>query len=221
MSKIVLYGVDMSPPVRACMLTLKELQLPYEYVEMDWFKGDHRNPEFLRKSPQGTVPLLEDNGVVIYDSHAICSYLVDKYSKSDDLYPRDLEKRSIVNQRMFFDASIIFMSLRNVSAAFFRKGIAVVPKEKTDNIREALALTETFLGTEPYIAGAALTIADFCCAATISSIPAVLNIDPEKYPRVMAWLARLHQLPYFEELNDVGANKYIAMMRNRLTDIQV
>ncbi|XP_030382874.1 glutathione S-transferase 1-like [Scaptodrosophila lebanonensis] len=221
MTKLVLYGMDPSPPVRACLLTLKALELPYEYVEVNLAAGEHRNPEFLKKNPQGTVPLLEDNGALIYDSHAICGYLVDKYSKSDELYPRDLVKRAAVNQRLYFDASIIFMSLRNVSAAFFHKGITVVPKEKTDLIHEALALTETFLADKPYIVGSTLTIADFCCAATVSSLPAVVDIDPQRYPKITAWLARLGQLPYFEEGNGVGVKKYITMMRNYLTDIQV
>ncbi|KAL7742026.1 hypothetical protein ACLKA6_018278 [Drosophila palustris] len=206
MSKIVLYGVDLSPPVRAVLLTLKALELPYEYKEVN-LGTENRTPEYLKKNPQGTVPLLDDNDTYIFDSHAICSYLCDKYGKTDSLYPKDLVKRSAVNQRMFFDASVIYMSLWNCSSVFWRKGVTFVSKEKTDNIHEALRLTETFLDEKPYIAGDELTIADFCCAATVSSIPAVLDIDPVKYPKVTAWLARLNELPYFEEANNVGNTK--------------
>lgn len=55
-------------------------------------------------NPQHTVPTLkDDNGFVIWDSHAIMPYIVEKYSKDDKLYPRDPEKRAIINQRMHFD----------------------------------------------------------------------------------------------------------------------
>lgn len=219
MSKIVLYGVDLSPPVRACLLTLKALEVPFEYKEVA-LGTETQTPEYLKKNPQGTVPLLDDNGTYIWDSHAICSYLSDKYGKTDSLYPKDLAKRAAVNQRLFFDASVIYMSLWNVSVQFWRKGITEVPKEKVDNMHEALRLTELFLDGKTYITGETLTIADFCCAATVSSIPAVIDIDPKVYPKVTAWLARLNQLPYFAEANNVGATKYNGFMRSKWTKIE-
>ncbi|XP_033154149.1 chitinase-like protein Idgf5 [Drosophila mauritiana] len=125
--KLILYGMDISPPVRACKLTLRALKLDYEYKEMDLLAGDHFKDEFLKKNPQHTVPLLEDNGALIWDSHAIVCYLVDKYAKSDELYPRDLVLRARVDQRLFFDASILFMSLRNVSIPFFLRHVSMLP----------------------------------------------------------------------------------------------
>lgn len=219
MSKIILYGVDLSPPVRACLLTLKALEVPFEYKEVA-LGTETQTPEYLKKNPQGTVPLLDDNGTYIWDSHAICSYLSDKYGKTDTLYPKDLVKRAAVNQRLFFDASVIYMSLWNVSVQFWRKGFTEVPKEKVDNIHEALRLTERFLEGKTYITGDTLTIADFCCAATVSSLPAVVDIDPKVYPNVTAWLDRLNQLPYFAEANNVGAAKYNGFMRSKWTKIE-
>jgi len=112
------------------------------------------------------------------------------------------------------------MSLWTCSSVFWRKGVTVVSKEKTTNIHEALGLTEVFLDENPYISGDTLTIADFCCAATITSLPAVLDIDPVKYPKVTAWLARLNKLPYFEEANNVGARKYTTFVRSKWTNIE-
>ncbi|XP_030380472.1 glutathione S-transferase 1-like [Scaptodrosophila lebanonensis] len=221
MSKIVLYGIDLSPPVRACLLTLKALELDFEYKEVDLLKGEHMTEEFLKKNPQHTVPLLDDEGTLVWDSHAICCYLVDKYAKSDELYPKDLVKRAAVNQRLFFEASVLFMSLRSVSVAFFFNNVTVVPKEKTGNIIEGYDLVETFLGDKPYIAGDELTIADFCCAATVSTLPGIVPIDEAKYPKITAWLQRIAELPYYEEVNGVGAKKHIGIMKSSLTDVQV
>jgi len=96
MSGIVLYGLDISAPVRSCQLTLRALELEYEFKEVDLLAGEHRKEEFLKKNPQHTVPLLDDNGVLVWDSHAIVCYLVGKYAKSDELYPKDLVKRAQV-----------------------------------------------------------------------------------------------------------------------------
>ncbi|XP_033154153.1 glutathione S-transferase 1-like [Drosophila mauritiana] len=211
--KLILYGMDISPPVRACKLTLRALKLDYEYKEMDLLAGDHFKDEFLKKNPQHTVPLLEDNGALIWDSHAIVCYLVDKYAKSDELYPRDLVLRARVDQRLFFDASILFMSLRNVSIPFFLRHVSLVPKEKVDNIKDAYGHLEKFLGDNPYLTGSQLTIADFCCGATASSLAAVLDLDEKKYPKVAAWLERLSKLPHYEEDNLRGTKKYINLLK--------
>jgi len=210
---LVLYGTDISPPVRACKLTLRALNLDYEYKEMDLLAGEHFHEEFLKKNPQHTVPLLDDNGSLIWDSHAIVCYLVDKYTKSDELYPRDLVKRAQVDQRLFFDASILFMSLRNVSIPYFVHQVNLVPKEKVDNIKDAYGHLETFLGDNPYMNGTTLTLADFCCGATASSLAAVLELDQEKYPKVAAWLKRLSKLPHYEKDNSSGLVKYIELLK--------
>ncbi|XP_017116396.1 glutathione S-transferase 1 [Drosophila elegans] len=213
MSGIVLYGMDISPPVRACKLTLRALNLDYDYKEVDLLAGEHLNEEFLKKNPQHTVPLLDDNGAFIWDSHAIVCYLVDKYATSDELYPRDLVKRAQVDQRLFFDASILFMSLRNVSIPYFINQVSEVPKEKVNNIKDAYGHLETFLGDNPYLTGSILTVADICCGATASSLAAVLELDQEKYPKVAGWLDRLSSLPHYEEDNLWGLEKYITMLR--------
>lgn len=59
-------------------------------------------------NPQHTVPLLDDDGFYLADSHAICSYLVGKYAKDDSLYPEDLKKRGKVQERLHFDNGILF-----------------------------------------------------------------------------------------------------------------
>ncbi|XP_017038681.1 glutathione S-transferase 1-like [Drosophila ficusphila] len=218
MSGIVLYGLDISPPVRSCQLTLRALKLEYEFKEVDLLAGEHRKEEFLQKNPQHTIPLLDDNGVFIWDSHAIVCYLVGKYgSPDDDLYPKDLVKRAHVDQRLYFEASALFMALRNISAPYFYHNVREFSQEKADNVRDGYGHLETFLGDNPYITGDTLTIADFCCAATVSSLPAVVPLEAEKYPKITAWLKRLQELPYYEEANGAGAKKYVDLLKGQLT----
>ncbi|KAL7732085.1 hypothetical protein ACLKA6_015846 [Drosophila palustris] len=205
MPKIVLYGIDISPPVRACLLTLRALELPFEYIEVNLLAGEHRNEDFLKKNPQHTVPLLDDNGTYIWDSHAICCYLVDKYGKTDELYPKDLVKRAHIDQRLYFDASVFFMSLRNITVPYFYKKVNQVPQEKIDNVRDGYVHLENFLADNLYVTGNTFNIADFCLGATASSLPAVLKMDPKQFPKIAAWLGRLEKLPYYKEANKDGA----------------
>ncbi|XP_004537441.1 glutathione S-transferase 1 [Ceratitis capitata] len=219
MSGMVLYGIDISPPVRACLLTLKALGLQYEYKHVDILSGEQLAEDFTKNNPQHTVPTLNDNGTWLWDSHAICAYLVDKYAKDDSLYPRDLALRARVHQRLFFDASILYMPLRFITIPMFRFNRSIVPREKTQGVIEGYVLMEKFLANSPYLVGDRLTIADLCCVATASSLAGVVELEQEKYPKLHAWMERLKKLPYYEEGNGVGCKKYLEILKKRLTAI--
>lgn len=73
---LTLYMNISSPAVRATLMTIKALNLNVVLKEINLMKGEHYQPEFLKKNPLHTVPTLEDGEFVIVDSHAINSYLV-------------------------------------------------------------------------------------------------------------------------------------------------
>lgn len=66
------------------------------------------NKDYLKLNPQHTVPTLIDGDFTLWDSHAIATYLIQKYGKDDKLYPNDLETRARIDQRLHFDGSILF-----------------------------------------------------------------------------------------------------------------
>lgn len=68
-------------------------------------------------NPQHTIPVLNDDGFILGDSHAIMCYLSEKYGKNDALYPKDLRKRAVVNQRLYFDTGILFATLRSITVS--------------------------------------------------------------------------------------------------------
>lgn len=156
-------------------------------------------------NPQHTIPTINDNGVVIYDSHAICSYLVDKYGENDSLYPKDLVRRAHVNARLHFDSGFLFARLRYLFEPIFFMNENAISPWKIESIQQCWTLMEAFLERGKYVCGNEITIADFCCIATISSIDKIAVIDSEKYPRLFAWTKRMEAIPFYESENAEGA----------------
>lgn len=84
------------------------------FREINLGKGEHLSEEYLKINPQHTVPTLIDDGKTLWDSHAINTYLIGKYAKDDSLYPNDLYQRALINQRLFFDCSVLFTGIAGI-----------------------------------------------------------------------------------------------------------
>lgn len=117
MNKPKIYGAKWSPPVRSNLMVCSAIGIEYELVNLDIFKQENLQEEYLKKNPVHSIPLFVDGPVIIRDSHSISSYLVDKYAKDDSLYPKDLVKRALVNERLFFDTGILFVCLRAITVS--------------------------------------------------------------------------------------------------------
>lgn len=67
-------------PMKAALL-LEELELPFDLVAVDTFKGEQHLPAFRNVNPNGKVPAITDEGVTVFDSHAILLHLATKHGK--------------------------------------------------------------------------------------------------------------------------------------------
>jgi hypothetical protein len=97
---IKVYGHAGTVCTKRVLITLHELNLPYELIKIDLAKGEHRTPEFYAKHPIGRVPYLEDDegGRVIglAESRPICRYLVVRYGADSTLMPKPTDIESLV-----------------------------------------------------------------------------------------------------------------------------
>ncbi|XP_022827535.1 glutathione S-transferase 1-like [Spodoptera litura] len=199
---IIIHKTDVSPPARATLILVDLLGLKIETREVNLPTRQQFNPEYLEKNPLHTVPLLEDDGLVLQDSHAIMIYLMSKYGiEHESLYPKDLAARAIVNQRLFFDASILFPRLKTVIYSTVKHGIPMTEAQETD-IKECYDVAEKYL-TDQYIAGDTLTLADISCVTTISSLDCIVPIH-SKYRRLHDWWSRLKKEPWYQKINQPG-----------------
>lgn len=214
---LILYGCEISAPVRAVLLTLRALELQYEFREVDLSAKEQLQSEFVKKNPQHTVPVLEDGDACIWDSHAICAYLVNKYGKDDSLYPKDPLQRASVDQRLHFDSGVVFIHFRELQRLVFEEHVTELPKDRLEQLHEAYALLELLLAEQQYLAGSQLTIADFSIVATLSTLQLTYApLEATRYPRLSAWLARISSLPYYEQVNLPGARQLAERVRAKL-----
>ena len=70
-----------SPNPTKVALFLEEAGIAYQPMPLDPRKGEQFAPAFLAMNPNGKVPAIDDDGVVVFDSNAILLYLAEKTNK--------------------------------------------------------------------------------------------------------------------------------------------
>ncbi|KAJ6635737.1 Glutathione S-transferase 1 [Pseudolycoriella hygida] len=207
-SKPILYEMDITPGSRAVKMVARVIGLNLDIVAIDLFAGEHLTEAFIKMNPQHTVPTLNDNGNIIWESSVICTYLIDKYAKNDELYPKDLYERAKCNQRLHFSDGILYQRLRNCSMCIYAGGTEV-PDKDIKNIQDAYELMETFLATDSYLVGDRLTVADLCAIGLIGSTHELYApVTANKYPKLLNWFDRMKSLPFYDEMEAPFVIKY-------------
>ncbi|EDX08611.1 GD24922 [Drosophila simulans] len=209
MSKPALYYATLSPPSRAVLLTAKAIGLDLELRPINLLKGEHLTPEFLKLNPQHTIPTLIDGEATIIDSHAICA----TWWRSTDLV-----QRANVDARLHLDSGHLFARVRFLYEPILYYGSTDCSIDKIAYIQKCWEILEGFLKDQPYLCGSDLTIADFCAVATVTSVNDAAPIDEFKFPKMHAWLKRLAELPYYQEVNGDGADELKSIFKAKLAE---
>ncbi|KAG5682604.1 hypothetical protein PVAND_011947 [Polypedilum vanderplanki] len=206
MTKPTLYYHPGSPPARACVMVAREIGLDIELKLIDFQSMEHTSEAYSKINPAQTVPSFSDNNFIINDSHAICLYMIEKYAKSDQLYPKNNPKlRTIINDRLFFDASFLFPRGYNIMYPVFILGQSSIPKEMVNQIYRAYKVVERFLTNSKWIAtNDQMTLADIAMFAWFEAFTRLFTI--ENYPKIAVWLSRMRNLDSYEEMK-IGAKQ--------------
>lgn len=181
-----LYYCPCSPPCQTIMLTAKALGLDLNLKLIDLWKGEHRQPEFLKINPQHTVPVLDDNGFMLTESRAIAAYLVGKYGKDDSLYPKDPQKRALVDQMLYFDIGTLYQRFVNLHYTVMFEG-ATYDEAKKKKLDDAYGFLDKFLEKTTWAAGDSITLADISLAVSVATAVDVTEYDISPYPNVDKW----------------------------------
>lgn len=183
----------------------------------DSHAGQNKTPEYIKMNPQSTVPTLNDNGKIIWDSHAIIRYLASVYGKNDSLFPTDPYQRAIIDQRLHFDDGVLMSRFGKAVSPVFRGLAKEYNKEDLESLLSSLDVLEIFLKNDQYAAGGNLTVADFSLVSTVTMIQKFMpqQIDAGRYPKTIAWIERMNKLPYFDEANNKPLDKMYERLQSR------
>ncbi|EIW80586.1 glutathione S-transferase [Coniophora puteana RWD-64-598 SS2] len=191
------YGNPASPCTRTVTMVCKELNLPYEVVVIDFTKGEHKLPEYIKKQPFGQIPYIDDDGFVLYESRAIARYLASKYANADTaiLYPSDFQGRALVEQAASIEAFNFYPSVYGaVSERIFKPAFRGQPTDETRLQEHLSALNpkldayDKILDTQKYLTGDNFTLADlFHIAYSALLEQAGLGSLFESRPNVARW----------------------------------
>lgn len=111
---LTLYHFPPSGPSRAALLAAKAVGVDVDVQIVNLFAKEQLQENFVKINPQHTVPTLVDGDFIVWDSHVIGPYLATTYGKNDGLYPKDPQKRALVDQRLYFDCGTLYPRIRAI-----------------------------------------------------------------------------------------------------------
>lgn len=194
-----LYHHPRSLNARRAVMTAIHLGSPVDLVFVDLQKMEQRQPQFLRMNPNHKVPVLEDEGFYLWESHAIMQYLADK-TPVQTIYPTDLKARADVNRWLFWSAqhftpAVAILNWENVVKGLIGLGGPDPAEVKRGEglVSEFSAILDAHLAGREWISGSALTLADLAIGAALGTAgPAKLPI--QQHSHIQSWFARVQQL---------------------------
>uniref|UniRef100_A0A182PZ47 glutathione transferase n=1 Tax=Anopheles epiroticus TaxID=199890 RepID=A0A182PZ47_9DIPT len=202
------YYLPGSAPCRAVQMVAEAVDVKLNLKYLDLMAGAHRSPQFTKLNPQRTIPTLVDGPLVLSESRAALIYLCDRYAKEDnDWYPRDTIQRAIVNQRLFFDACVLYPRF----ADFYHPqvfGNAEPDSRKRLAFEKAIESLNTFLSESEFVAGKKMTIADVSLFATLATACA-LGFVLRPYAHVDRWYAAMLDACPGARENVAGAKEFL------------
>jgi glutathione S-transferase len=201
----LLYHLPLSPYARKVRLALAEKGLAFELkLEKVW----ERRPDFLALNPAAQVPVLvEETGLAIVDSTAICEYLDEAYPDMPLLGRSFAERAECRRLVAWFDGkfarevddNLLFEKLMKrllgrgePEAGAIRAGFA--------NLRHHLTYLGWLAEHRKWLAGESLTLADLAAAAHLSALDFLGDVDWSVCPAAKEWYARIKSRPAFRPL---------------------
>jgi glutathione S-transferase len=197
---ITLHVFPLSPRAFKVMALAEHLGLEHRLRIVDLTKGEQNTPEFTALNPNQRMPVMEDDGFVLWESNAILQYLASK-KPSNGLMPTDLRGRADVTRWQCWDlahwdpacATFIFERLVKKLFAMGEADPAEIKKGEERFHRCAKVLDAQLTGRR-FITGDTVTVADFSIGAPLN-VAKVAGLPLAAYKQITRFHAELCELP--------------------------
>jgi len=217
---LTLYIDHISEPSRAVHLFCLENNIPFQIHQLKIIKGLHKSDDAKSRNPNGQVPVIDDDGFHLWESHAILRYLARSRSTADHWYPKDPKAAALVDRYLDWHHT----NLRS-GATQYLVGKTLFPmfgipaeaaelrvKKSLPILENSLKLIDTFfLEKTPFLAGEQISLADLAAVEEIVELD-LIPFDLSPYPKVQAWIKRVqgtvkHWATVHEILDKAVANR--------------
>ncbi len=210
MSQLHIWGRISSINVRKVVLAAQWMGLDFQRTDAGLSYGINKTPEYLRMNPNGQIPVMQDGEFTLWESNVIVRYLCAKHSIGA-VYPTDLRQRFDAERWMDWQQT----TMNNVGRAAFVEWIRT-PGDKPDMavIAKSIAATEpqlamldSHLAQRPFMAGDAMTMADFPIACEMHrwwGLPPQHPALPRSaYPHLSRWYGGICAQPASQGVLDI------------------
>ncbi|XP_077535030.1 glutathione S-transferase D7-like [Haemaphysalis longicornis] len=210
---IVLYQMNASPPCRAVRIVARLVGIVLDLKDVNVLAKDQMKESFLKLNPAHTIPTLQDDAFVLWESRAIMRYLVDMYAPNHSLYPKEVRKRALIDQFLDFDLGTFYRTIADYFYSYLLKGEPKSP-DKEAAFHRSLHSFEAILGDNPrrFLTGKEMTLADVSLLVSIT-VPESVDYDLTAFPKVKAWYNWMErQLSTVNEINKEGISEFRGLL---------
>ncbi len=199
---LVIWGRNNSVNVQKVLWCCDEMAVPYDRIDAGMAFGVVDTPAYRKLNPNGLVPTIDDDGFVLWESHAIVRYLAAKHA-AGSLWPHDLRTRAEADKWMDWSNTIFWPAIR----ALFM-GLIRTPAERRDpqaiedsrlKTAQVLGIVDAHLATRAFLAGDAFTMGDIALGCGIWRWMA-LSIERPDLPNVQRWFDTLSRRPAYRKV---------------------
>lgn len=196
-----IYGTAASRAARPLWVA-HELGLAYQHMDLPFLGGATRTPEFLAINPNGRIPVIDDDGVLVWESMACALYLAERFKRTGPpaLAADNHAELAEVLRWSFWVVTecekdaLAFLMHQELMPAERRK--PQLADEAQHRLQAPLRVLEQHLQTHSYLAAERFTVADVCVASVLAWVQASALLMAQS-PRVDEWLRRCLSRPAF------------------------
>lgn len=197
-----IYGADLSAPANKVRMVANALEIEYEYIRISIRDGEHRTEEYLKMHPAGKVPVIDDDGFVLFESDAISQYLATK--KNSSLYPGETKERALIDQWMDFISIHVGAAMGRVVFNRVFAPFAQVPVDErslSDGLKflnRFLPVIDQQLSKGRYLTGEQFSLADIALLATLDPAE-IAEVNLDSYKNIIAWRTELMNKEFYKK----------------------